>query len=221
MPSSLYQQIERAAAARDFSMGKLVRDATSRASACAKSALRVARSRFPSKPGSRMESQKLQRYLPAPFDTRSRGRPDPLPSGKSENRKRGTPIYSTMSLAQPIMTWRYCSPPALAQRRLTLWWQMGSWERGSLHRPHRPCTERRSPDSLHRVGTGAPMTIPQDANQRWSLDFVSDTLTDGRRFRILCVIDDSSRGCLATIVDNSLSGGASGARARSDRRAPR
>ena len=56
------------------------------------------------------------------------------------------------------------------------------------------------------LGTRAPMAIPQDANQRWSLDFVSDTLTDGRRFRILCVIDDFSRECLATVVDNSLSG---------------
>ena len=35
---------------------------------------------------------------------------------------------------------------------------------------------------------------------------MSDTLTDGRRFRILCVIDDFSRECLATIADNSLSG---------------
>jgi len=42
--------------------------------------------------------------------------------------------------------------------------------------------------------------------QRWSLDFVSDTVTDGRRFRILCVIDDFSRECLATVADNSLSG---------------
>ena len=50
------------------------------------------------------------------------------------------------------------------------------------------------------------MAIPQDANQRWSLDFVSDTLTDGRCFRILCVIDDFSRECLATIVDTSISG---------------
>ena len=50
------------------------------------------------------------------------------------------------------------------------------------------------------------MAIPQDTNQRWSLDFVSDALVDGRRFHILCVIDDFSRECLATIVDNSLSG---------------
>ena len=56
------------------------------------------------------------------------------------------------------------------------------------------------------LGTRAPMAIPQDANQRWSLDFVSDTLSDGRKFRVLCVIDDFSRECLATVVDNSLSG---------------
>ncbi len=63
------------------------------------------------------------------------------------------------------------------------------------------------------LGTRAPMTIPQDCNQRWSLDFVSDTLVDGRRFRILCVIDDFSRECLATVVDTSLTGGSGSARA--------
>lgn len=35
---------------------------------------------------------------------------------------------------------------------------------------------------------------------------MSDTLVDGRRVRILCVIDDFSRECLATVVDNSISG---------------
>ena len=56
------------------------------------------------------------------------------------------------------------------------------------------------------LDTPAPMTIPQGSNQRWSLDFVSDSLVDGRRFRILCVIDDFSRECLATVADNSISG---------------
>ena len=37
------------------------------------------------------------------------------------------------------------------------------------------------------------MAIPQGPNQRWSLDFVSDSLSCGRRFRILNVIDDFSR----------------------------
>lgn len=56
------------------------------------------------------------------------------------------------------------------------------------------------------IGTRAPMAIPQGPNQRWSLDFVSDALSDGHRFRVLCVIDDFSRECLALVVDNSLSG---------------
>ena len=50
------------------------------------------------------------------------------------------------------------------------------------------------------------MAIPQGPNQRWSLDFVSDSLSCGRRFRILNVIDDFSRECLAAVVDTSLSG---------------
>ncbi len=37
------------------------------------------------------------------------------------------------------------------------------------------------------------MAIPQGPNQRWSLDFVSDSLSWGRRFRVLCIIDDFSR----------------------------
>jgi len=50
------------------------------------------------------------------------------------------------------------------------------------------------------------MAIPQGSNQRWSLDFVSDALASSRRFRILTVVDDFSRECLALVVDNSLSG---------------
>ena len=43
-------------------------------------------------------------------------------------------------------------------------------------------------------------------NQRWSLDFVSDTLASGRRFRVLAVVDDFTRECLALVVDTSLTG---------------
>jgi putative transposase len=51
----------------------------------------------------------------------------------------------------------------------------------------------------------APMTISQGSKQRWSLDFVSGSLVDGRRFRILCVIDDFSRESRAMIVHNWIS----------------
>ena len=56
------------------------------------------------------------------------------------------------------------------------------------------------------LGTRAPMTLPQGPNQRWSLDFVADQLLDGRRFRVLVVVDDFTRECLTLVVDKSLSG---------------
>jgi putative transposase len=56
------------------------------------------------------------------------------------------------------------------------------------------------------LGTRAPLALPQSPNQRWSLDFVADTLAHGRRFRILTVVDDFTRECLATVADTSLSG---------------
>ncbi len=67
-------------------------------------------------------------------------------------------------------------------------------------------TVRKRGGRKRALGTRAPMAIPLAANRRWSLDFVPDTLVGGRRFRILCVIDDFSRECLATVVDNSISG---------------
>lgn len=56
------------------------------------------------------------------------------------------------------------------------------------------------------LGTRAPMVIPMAPNERWSLDFVSDQLIDGRRFRVMTVVDDCTRECLALIADTSLSG---------------
>ena len=74
-----------------------------------------------------------------------------------------------------------------------------------LYREERLTVRKRS-GRKRALGTRSPMTIPQQPNQRWSLDFVSDALTDGRRFRVFCVIDDFSRECLATVTDNSISG---------------
>ena len=50
------------------------------------------------------------------------------------------------------------------------------------------------------------MTLPQGPDQRWSLDFVSDAFADGRRFRILAIVDDFTRECLALVPDTSLPG---------------
>jgi putative transposase len=65
---------------------------------------------------------------------------------------------------------------------------------------------RRRRGRKRAMGTRAPMTIPQAPNHRWSLDFLSDSFTDGRRFRIFAVVDDFSRECLALVADTSLSG---------------
>jgi len=67
-------------------------------------------------------------------------------------------------------------------------------------------TVRRRGGRKRAVGTRAPMLIPMAPNQRWSLDFVSDQMTDCRRFRVLTVVDDCTRECLALVADTSLSG---------------
>ncbi len=74
-----------------------------------------------------------------------------------------------------------------------------------LYREERLQVRRRS-GRKRALGTRAPMTLPQGPNQRWSLDFVSDTLTDSRRFRMLAVVDDFTRECIALVADTSLSG---------------
>ncbi|WP_408380283.1 IS3 family transposase [Paraburkholderia megapolitana] len=51
-----------------------------------------------------------------------------------------------------------------------------------------------------------PRSLPTASNQSWSMDFVSDGLAHGRRFRCLNVVDDYTRECLAIEVDTSLSG---------------
>lgn len=48
--------------------------------------------------------------------------------------------------------------------------------------------------------------VPQDPNECWSMDFVSDCLHDGRRFRALTIVDNVSRVSPAIEVDRSLTG---------------
>jgi putative transposase len=56
------------------------------------------------------------------------------------------------------------------------------------------------------IGTRAPILVEARPNARWSLDFVHDQLAGGRRFRILNIVDDVTRECLAAIPDTSISG---------------
>jgi len=65
---------------------------------------------------------------------------------------------------------------------------------------------RRRGGRKRALGTRAPLVMPDGPNQRWSLDFVSDSFACSRRFRILCVVDDYTRECLTLVADTSLSG---------------
>jgi len=51
-----------------------------------------------------------------------------------------------------------------------------------------------------------PMVLPSRPNERWSMDFVSDQLANGRRIRVLNIVDDYSRVCVGQLVDVSISG---------------
>lgn len=51
-----------------------------------------------------------------------------------------------------------------------------------------------------------PMALPTRRNERWSIDFMSDQLATGRRFRVFNIIDDFTRECVGQLVDHSISG---------------
>jgi len=51
-----------------------------------------------------------------------------------------------------------------------------------------------------------PLALPGGPNERWSMDFMTDSLATGRRFRVLNVVDDFTRECLRIEVDTSLGG---------------
>lgn len=74
-----------------------------------------------------------------------------------------------------------------------------------LYREERLQVRRRG-GRKRALGTRAPMALPRGPNQRWSLDFLSDAFSDGRRFRILAIVDDFTRECLALVPDTSLPG---------------
>jgi putative transposase len=65
---------------------------------------------------------------------------------------------------------------------------------------------RRRSGRKRALGTRASLALPDGPDQRWSLDFASDAFADGRRFRILVVVDDFTRECAALVADTSLSG---------------
>jgi len=56
------------------------------------------------------------------------------------------------------------------------------------------------------LGARLSLPKPDSINQIWSLDFLSDALSDGRRFRVLGIMDQCSRECLTLVADMSIGG---------------
>jgi putative transposase len=65
---------------------------------------------------------------------------------------------------------------------------------------------RRRKGRKRAQGTRRPLEMPSGTGERWSLDFMSDVFGESRRFRLLNVIDDYTRECLAIVPDTSISG---------------
>ena len=84
-------------------------------------------------------------------------------------------------------------------------WHMNHKKLRRLYREERLQVRRRG-GRKRALGLRAPLALPQAPNQRWSLDFVADAMTDGRRFRVLAVLDDFTRESLCLVPDTSLSG---------------
>lgn len=73
-----------------------------------------------------------------------------------------------------------------------------------IYREEGLMVRKRSRKRLVRRGERRP--APVRANERWSMDFVSDQLSDGRRFRTFNLVDDFTRESLAIRVERSIPG---------------
>src|SRR5215211_855920 len=65
---------------------------------------------------------------------------------------------------------------------------------------------RRRRSRKRATGTRAPLVVAARPNARWSIDFIHDQMACGRRFRILNILDDVTKECLAAVADTSISG---------------
>ena len=100
--------------------------------------------------------------------------------------------------------------PRYGYRRLTVMLRREGWKVNAkrVYRIYREenlgvRTAKRKKRSAH---TRVPLPEPGRPNQRWSMDFVSDRLADGRWFRILTVVDQYTRECLCAYADRSQTG---------------
>jgi len=100
--------------------------------------------------------------------------------------------------------------PRFGYRRLHVMLRREGWEinRKRVYRVYRELglAVRRKKRKRVAQANRLPRVVPIAANLQWSMDFMRDTLADGRVFRTLNVVDDATRECLSIEVDTSLSG---------------
>jgi len=82
-------------------------------------------------------------------------------------------------------------------------WQVNHKRIYRLYREHNLALRRKIRKRLP-VRQVAKLIVPDKPNQSWSLDFMSDCLSSGRRFRILNIMDDFNREALHIEIDTSL-----------------
>jgi len=100
--------------------------------------------------------------------------------------------------------------PRFGYRRLTILLRREGWvaNHKRVYRVYRQegLAVRRKRRKKLAAGARVVLPLPVRPNERWSMDFMGDTLASGRTFRTLNIVDDASRECLAIEVDTSLSG---------------
>ena len=84
-------------------------------------------------------------------------------------------------------------------------WQVDQKKLGRLYREAKLQVCKRGVRK-RALGKLRAMLVPEGPNELWGLDIVSDAFTDGRRFRLLAILDNLSREYLALVADTSLSG---------------
>jgi len=95
-------------------------------------------------------------------------------------------------------------------RRLTVLLRRDGW-RVNAKRIYRLSTEEGlTVRTKHRTKAAGRARVPPPGatapNQRWSMDFMSERVADGRCFRMLTVVDQFTRECLCLVADQSLTG---------------
>lgn len=101
------------------------------------------------------------------------------------------------------VTWGYPRIWIMLRREC---WRVNRKRAYRLYREEGLCVSRHKPRRHKSSATRPEQTRATHANESWSKDFMADQLFDGRRFRLLTIVDDYTRESLAIEVGQRLNG---------------